>query len=229
MNYEENTEITLDLINSYATGAKQGPLSSRGIRQAQCVAAFLKSQGVTALYSSLFLRARQTAEEASRVLLVPVAFLEELGELNVGNLIPDKDLRQALTFKGFVALHRFMPMLIGERPSKRLLGYLFIVYYFNTWYNGRTSHAESPEQAIRRIQGVFNKLTADLDESAKAAVFTHGYFIHLLVNHILDPRGAFFRILKTPYIRNGSITHIVRTGPSGPWRVKAYAQTSHLR
>jgi len=229
MRYEENTELDLDLINSYATGERQGPLSDRGVRQARRVAHYLATKGVTALYSSTFLRARQTAEETSKLLGIPVETLEDLGELNVGRLVPEKSLRHALTFRGFVGLHALMPHLIGERSSKRLLGYLFIIFYFNTWYRGRTEGAESRRHALERIEGVFERLTAGLEPTARAAVFTHGYFIHLLVNHILDPRGAFLRMVKTPYIRNGSITHISRSEHTRRWKVEAYAQTIHLR
>ena len=180
------------------------------------------------IYSSAFIRAKQTAEETSKILGEPIEIFRDFGELNVGRLVPESEPRQALVFKAFGTFHKILPPLIGSTLTKRLLGYFFIVFYFGNWYAGKTVAGEPPEEAIKRIENVFKALTERHGSSDKVAVFTHGYFIHLLVNHVLDPKRAPLRMLKTPYIRNGSITHITRTRKGG-WKVRAYAQTAQLQ
>ena len=227
MEYEPDSAIDLDLINAYATGSKEGPLSQRGIGQAQRVAEYLMQNGVRTLYSSAFLRARQTAEETSTAIGRPFEIIKDLGELNVGSLAPDRNPLQARILRGFRRLHGVLPYLVGDPGTKGLLGYLFVIFYFRSWTSGKTVGGESRQDALRRIHNVFKELTGPLGPSDKVALFTHGYFIHLLVNIVLDPKGARLRLLKTPYIKNGSITHLNRS-PNGRWMVRAYAHAIHL-
>jgi broad specificity phosphatase PhoE len=228
MELEENAETDIDLINGYATGTMEGPLSPKGLVQARCVAQELARIRVQVVYSSMFIRARQTAEETSKLVGVPVTLLKEFGELNVGRLAPDSEPKQAFIFMGLQRLHGILPHLVGPLLTKRILGYFLIVFYFMNWYTGRTIAGENPKDALARIRRVLGELTERHGAQDKVAVFTHGYFIHLLVNHVLDPLGAPLRMLKSPYIKNGSITHLALS-PTGKWTVKAYSQTSHLR
>lgn len=228
MEFEKDAEMDLELVNAYAMGTKEGPLTPKGVNQARLAAGFLAPEKVHALYSSEFIRAKQTAEETSKITGIPVTVLKDIGELNVGRLIPDRNPVQAGVLRGIWNLHRALPYVLGKTMTKRVLGYFFILYYFRNWYAGKTVEGESVDEAIKRIQNVFEEMTERHGPREKVAVFTHGYFIHLLVNHILDPRGAPLRMVGTPYIQNGSVTHLSRTG-GGRWKVKAYAATRHFR
>lgn len=227
MKFEKDAEMDLDLVNAYAMGTKEGPLTPKGVNQARLVAEHLADRKMNALYSSEFIRAKQTAEETSKITGIPVTLLKDIGELNVGRLDPDRNPVQAGVLKGMWNLHRALPYLLGKTITKGILGYFFILYYFRSWYTGKTVEGESVEQALNRIRGVFKEMTSRHQPSEKVAVFTHGYFIHLLVNLILDPGGAPLRLIRTPYIQNGSITHLCHTN-SSRWKVKVYANTRHF-
>ena len=90
MVYERAEGIDIDLINAYANGAKEGPLTDKGRRQAKEAAAWLKGRNIHSLYSSAFIRTRQTAEEASRILDISVDIIPDFGEVRVGCLDPDQ-------------------------------------------------------------------------------------------------------------------------------------------
>jgi broad specificity phosphatase PhoE len=228
MHFEKTDKLDLDLVNAYVTGSKQGPLSEKGVNQAKRVARYLAKRGIRTLYSSAFIRARQTAEETSRALGTQVVVIEDLGELNVGCLSPELYPDQASILKCMWNLQKVLPFLMGKRRSRGLVSYLFIVYYFQNWYKGRTVAGEPRLDALTRIRNSLHTLVERHGSTEKVAVFTHGYFIHLLVNHVIDPKGAPLRVLKNPYIKNGSITHITGLG-DGAWKVEAYAHTAHLR
>ena len=228
MEYEPGAVTDLELVNAYATGAREGPLTARGREQANCVAEFLAACGPAALYSSTFIRARQTAEATSRRLGLPVQVRAELGEINVGRLDPKRDRLQAAVLGGIGGLRKLLPQLAGEKTGAALVEYLFIVFYYRSWHGGKTLDAESMQDALGRIRGAYEQVSRSHPDSERVAVFTHGYFIHLLVNHILDRKGAPRRMLRKPYIHHGSITRVARAS-SGRWQVKDYADTRHIR
>lgn len=62
------------------------PLTPRGVLQAEQAAAYFAGKPIRAVYSSPLLRARQTAEIIAAPLSLPVEVLEELREINVGDL-----------------------------------------------------------------------------------------------------------------------------------------------
>jgi broad specificity phosphatase PhoE len=62
------------------------PLTALGVQQAQITAEHLRSLPVDAMYASPMLRAVQTAEIFSAALGIDVEILEELREVNVGDL-----------------------------------------------------------------------------------------------------------------------------------------------
>jgi len=222
MEFEKDSERDIALVNAYATGTKEGPLTPKGVEQARLVAGWFEERKVDALYSSAFIRTRQTAEETSRAKKMPVTVIKDFGELNVGRLDPDNNRIQSVVLKSVWELYQVLPRLLGEKLTGRLLGYFFIVYFFRSWHTGKTLEGESVDGALKRIEQVFKELEARHGSPDSVVVFTHGYFIHLLVNHILDPWGTPLRLMKNPYIQNGSITHLNRSG-TGSWQVRSYA------
>lgn len=73
-------------LNQTVAGTRDVALTRRGHEQAQAAAAALEHAGITAIYSSALSRARDTAEYISRVLVLPVTILSDLGERNWGEL-----------------------------------------------------------------------------------------------------------------------------------------------
>ena len=227
MAFEEKAETSLELINAYASGSREGPLSERGVRQAECVADRLEGAGLRALYSSAFLRARQTAESTANRLQKSVEVDRDLGEVNVGALIPDRDPGQARFLRRWWKVQAWLPRIVGSKTAGSLLGYALIAFFFRSWQAGKTAGGESPEEAMRRVGEAFDRVEARHAQGESVAVFTHGYYIYLLVNRVIDPAGARRRVLRRPYIRNGSITRLARTN-GGRWTVAGYAATDHL-
>jgi len=227
MAYEESKGIDLDHIHAYANGVKQGPLSDRGSREARRVASRQADEQVDALYASEFIRARETAEPTAEALAQAVEVVADLGELRPGEFDPDRYPSQGRFLKALGHAHRVLPRAIGERRAKGVIGYALIVFFFGNWYRGRTVGGEDRHEALGRARGALELFAERHDSGERVVVFTHGYFIHLLVNHLVDPRGAARRVMRAPYIKNGSITTLSHDA-SGGWRVKSYAETEHL-
>jgi broad specificity phosphatase PhoE len=62
------------------------PLNAKGVLQARQTAEFFRNQPPDEIYSSPLRRARQTAEIIADVVQLPVTVLEELREINIGEL-----------------------------------------------------------------------------------------------------------------------------------------------
>ena len=73
-------------------------LTPRGILQAQQTAAFFQTQAIDAIYTSPLKRAAETAAIVANALMLPVATLEELREIDVGPLEEATDLTAAWEF-----------------------------------------------------------------------------------------------------------------------------------
>lgn len=78
------TEHNVNLV--ITSGAPGNPLTERGADQARELAGRLKPLAVRALYSSPLLRARQTAEILAQHCGLPVEYLDDLRECDVGEL-----------------------------------------------------------------------------------------------------------------------------------------------
>ncbi len=233
MLYEKTEGLDLDHLHAYANGVKQGPLTERGRREAQRVAGQLGRGHVDALYASEFIRARETADATANALSKPVEIIADLGEVRVGHFDPVRYPGQRRFLDGLRRAYRILPRAIGSTRAKGVIGYALIVYFFTNWYRGRTHGGESRAEALARMRGALQHLAASHESTERVAVFTHGYFIHLLVNHIVDPKGAARRVVKTPYIKNGAITTLSYDASNaddsnGGWTVREYAATGHL-
>jgi broad specificity phosphatase PhoE len=227
MAYEKSDGIDLDLVHAYANGVKQGPLSDRGNREAQQVASLLVNGQVDALYASEFQRARETANATAEALSRDVEIVADLGELRPGYFDPARYPSQRRFLKALGLAHKTLPRAVGDKRAGAMIGYALIVFFLSNWYRGRTERGESRSEALGRARGALELFESGHEAGERVAVFTHGYFIHLLVNQVVDPKGAARRLVRTPYIKNGSITTLSYDATSG-WSVKEYAATRHL-
>jgi broad specificity phosphatase PhoE len=93
-------------------------LSPKGITQARSLAASLKSEGFSAIYSSPLKRARQTAEIIAEYHECPLTIEEGLKEINLGQLegLTGEDLRRDFPdfFKNWMQDPGRVPMPQGE-------------------------------------------------------------------------------------------------------------------
>ena len=76
-------ETDYNVQNRY-TGSTDIPLNSNGLRQAEELACSLSSMEFDVIVSSPLLRAKQTAEAVSKVLNMPVVFVDDFAEICVG-------------------------------------------------------------------------------------------------------------------------------------------------
>lgn len=65
-------------------GVQDVPLSDLGRRQAECLAGALRGRSIAHVYASPLERARHTAEAAARALGAPLAVVDDLRELSLG-------------------------------------------------------------------------------------------------------------------------------------------------
>jgi broad specificity phosphatase PhoE len=231
MHHEDNQELNFEHVYDYFTGVKEGPLTQKGLLQAKCVAGYFEKLDIQAIYSSNFIRAKQTAHETALTSGRPVKIIQNLGEINTGRLAPEIHRLQFIDLKFIRLLNKILPFITGKKLSKGFINYLLIILIFKNWYDGKTIQGETYDKALLRIKQAFKHIIETNPHKKRIAVFTHGYFIHLLVNHIIDPDRGFLRIIKKPYIQNGSITHLTQNADTfGPGvMIRKYAATEHLK
>ncbi|MGN6361340.1 MAG: histidine phosphatase family protein, partial [Thermomicrobiales bacterium] len=79
-------ENPANILREFSYRTVDYSLTPRGVEQARQAAAFFRAQPVDAIYSSPLKRARETAAEIAAALDLPITVLEELREINVGDL-----------------------------------------------------------------------------------------------------------------------------------------------
>jgi broad specificity phosphatase PhoE len=183
------------------------PLSGRGRNQAAAVGRWLvdyaADQPLAAVWSSPYVRARQTAEIALQVaeVTVPVRVDERLRDRELGIL----DL---LTGRGVAARYP------DEAHRRRWLGKL---YY-------RPPGGESWADVALRLRSFLRDV-----EPGAVVVFCHDAVITLL-RYVLEglDEAALLELARTTTVENASVTRIVATSDGG-WKVAGFNETEHLR
>jgi len=207
-------------INSLFNQESQGALTPRGVREAQAVARHFERNPVDALYSSPLVRAVQTAEATAQALRKPLSVHEGITELRTGKLPEDSGAAR------FVRRVTQAPLLSTE-AKKFILGGALIPLYFQNWRQGRTQGGESPADLQARLTKVFQELGQAHGQSAKIALFAHGYLIFYLSAVLAEPSLLRLTVMPRPYLRNGSITEM-ELSQSGKLELVSYAKTGHL-
>lgn len=182
------------------------PLSDLGLRQAAALGSWLATlpdgERPTAIWSSPYRRAVQTAEAALDAAPAPIRLDERLRDRELGIL-------DRLTSRG--VLNRYPE----EAERRRFLGKL---YY-------RPPGGESWCDVALRLRSFL----ADLDQSAdeRVLVACHDAVI-LLVRYVLErlDETELMRIAGADALANCSVTWLDRVG--GDWQVAAFNETAHL-
>ncbi|MGN6758870.1 MAG: histidine phosphatase family protein [Thermomicrobiales bacterium] len=79
-------ENPANILREFSYRTVDYSLTPRGVEQARQAAAFFRAQPIDAIYSSPLKRARETAAEIAAALDLPITVLEELREINIGDL-----------------------------------------------------------------------------------------------------------------------------------------------
>lgn len=210
----------LSVIDRYASGTYKGDLTVRGVEQAERIAEVLSSRRVTHIFSSPVARAFQTAEVSSRRLGLSIETTDDLREINIGFLRPhEHPLLRARMSLALLANQIYAK--VSGRPVFLPVALYFVVLYLSKWVRGKTEGGEPVSEVRARISRLLRRLEDEGEPGDRVALFTHGYLIHYMTNHVVAPHDRLRRMLERPYVGNGSITRII-SRPNG-WEVASYA------
>ena len=184
------------------------PLSARGREQAEAVgrwlAGFAAREPVDAVWSSPYVRARQTAEAA-------LAAAEQAMPIRVDERLRDRELGVLDLLTGTGVRARFPE----EAARRRWLGKL---YY-------RPPGGESWADVALRLRS----LLADLDRQVDGTVvvFCHDALI-MLLRYVLEglDEATLLELARTATVANGSVTRLVRSGDG--WLLAEFDEQQHL-
>src|SRR5438874_13000671 len=141
------------------------PLSSRGRRQAEATARALKSESLTAIYSSDLARAMETAKAVSNLTRVPVNGTSAFRERSVG-------VMEGLTFEDAAQQHPEQYAALLRRDFEHVL-----------------TGGERYRQLLDRAREKLDKIIAE-HRGGKIAVFSHTGTICILALHLMGALDA---------------------------------------
>lgn len=178
------------------------PLSARGRNQAQALARTLKSEGLTAIYSSDLARAMETAEPLAKLTRLPINGTNAFRERSVG-------VMEGLTFEDAAQQHPEQYAALLRRDFEYVL-----------------SGGESYRQLLDRASEKLDQIIED-NHGGKIAVFSHTGTICILALHLMGALDA--PELKPVWISsaNCGITRFELRN-DGFVRVLAVNDTNHL-
>jgi broad specificity phosphatase PhoE len=189
------------------------PLSSLGQHQASALGRWLAQLPAdvmpTAVWSSPYVRARQTAQAVQAVLAAAGRDLP----IRVDERLRDKELGVLDTLTGHGVAARF-PL---EAQRRRWLG----KFYY------RAPGGESWADMVLRLRSVLGDLDRD-EDGQRVLVFTHDAVVMLLryICEGLDEVGV-LELARSVSIVNTGLTRLVRTGDS--WQVADFNRHDHLQ
>ena len=141
------------------------PLSSRGRRQAEATARALKSESLTAIYSSDLARAMETAKAVSNLTRVSANGTSAFRERSVG-------VMEGLTFEDAAQQHPEQYAALLRRDFEHVL-----------------TGGESYRQLLDRAREKLDKIIAE-HRGGKIAVFSHTGTICILALHLMGALDA---------------------------------------
>ena len=178
------------------------PLSARGHRQAELTARTLKSESLTAIYSSDLARAIETARPLSNLTGLPIHDTNAFRERSVG-------VMEGLTFEAAAQQHPEQYAALLRRDFEHVL-------------TGGESYRQLLDRARQKLDDII-----DQNRGGKIAVFSHTGTICILALHLMGALDA--PELKPVWISsaNCGITRF-ELREDGFVRVLSVNDTSHL-
>lgn len=180
------------------------PLTEKGRLQAEQTAARLGGLGIRAVFSSPLLRARETAEAIAKAAALPLSIVEELREVNVGELELEHDIPRAWTLYREIIL----AWLAGER-SRRFPG-------------GETMH-----ELVERFRRGMERILSESGGQDSVVVGHGGIFTFCLpeICEVGDRRDFYRR--ETHNCAIGEI-EVLRDGGEERLELRSWARVEHL-
>jgi broad specificity phosphatase PhoE len=179
------------------------PLSARGHRQAETTARTLKSESVTAIYSSDLARAMETARPLSKLSRLPIKGTSAFRERSVG-------VMEGLTFEDAAQQHPEQYAALLRRDFEHVL-------------TGGESYRQLLDRARQKLDEII-----DENRGGRIALFSHTGTICILALHLM---GALDSPELKPVWISSSNCGITRfeLREDGFVRVLSVNDTSHLR
>jgi broad specificity phosphatase PhoE len=153
------------------------PLSARGHRQAELTARTLKSESLTAIYSSDLARAIETARPLSRLTGLPIHDTNAFRERSVG-------VMEGLTFEAAAQQHPEQYAALLRRDFEHVL-------------TGGESYRQLLDRARQELDDIIEQ-----NRGGKIAVFSHTGTICILALHLMGALDA--PDLKPVWISSGN-------------------------
>jgi broad specificity phosphatase PhoE len=153
------------------------PLSARGHRQAELTARTLKSESLTAIYSSDLARAIETARPLSNLTRLPIHGTEAFRERSVG-------VMEGLTFEAAAQQHPEQYAALLRRDFEHVL-------------TGGESYRQLLDRARQKLDEII-----DQNRGGKIAVFSHTGTICILALHLMGALDS--PELKPVWISSGN-------------------------
>src|SRR5215203_5714177 len=153
------------------------PLSARGLKQAQATARTLKSESLTAIYSSDLARAIETASPLSEMTGLPINDTVAFRERSVG-------VMEGLTFEDAAQQHPEQYAALLRRDFEQVL-----------------TGGESYRQLLDRAREKLDEIIAQ-NRGGKSAVFSHTGTICILALHLMGALDS--PELKPVWISSGN-------------------------
>jgi broad specificity phosphatase PhoE len=178
------------------------PLSARGHRQAELTARTLKSESLTAIYSSDLARAIETARPLSKLTGLPIHGANAFRERSVG-------VMEGLTFEAAAQQHPEQYAALLRRDFEHVL-------------TGGESYRQLLDRARQKLDEII-----DQNRGGKIAVFSHTGTICILALHLMGALDA--PELKPVWISSGNCgISKFELRDDGFVRVLCVNDTSHL-
>ena len=178
------------------------PLSARGHRQAELTARTLKSESITAIYSSDLARAIETARPLSNLTGLPIHGTNAFRERSVG-------VMEGLTFEAAAQQHPEQYAALLRRDFEHVL-------------TGGESYRQLLDRARQKLDDIIEQ-----NRGGKIAVFSHTGTICILALHLMGALDA--PDLKPVWISSGNCgISKFELRDDGFVRVLCVNDTSHL-
>lgn len=175
------------------------PLNERGREQAQRLASFVRTLGISALYTSDLRRAEDTAQIIGEALGLQPKSDKRLRERNIGGW-------QGLTQAEVVSWYEKQYLSLREDPENYVI-----------------PGGESRAQVAERVRAFFTELQAQ-EVGEVVCIVSHTLAIHTILGDLVVGYDMYKYSLP-----NISVTTIRRTDENSPWQLTMVGDTSHLQ
>lgn len=180
-------------------GWKNSPLTEKGVMQGKMLKKAVSEYGITRIYSSPSERAALTAGFASEGLEIPVIFMDELKEMNMGD------------WEG-----RTLEEIQNEETEN-------FENYWTDPFKFKKNTGEDFSDILKRARKAIDRIISE-NRDTNVLIVTHGVTLKALMSFFAD--GGFLEYWRTPVVKQTSIS-LVKIDENNTGKIVMYGDTSH--